>query len=157
MRSACSPGAPRARRQRHGRRRTVGAASAVPPPRGHGLGVRPSGLRGDPRGRLRCTSTVLATTMHSTADSAWSACERVRAGHARIHGVTDEGVPYRSPTRWNGYIWRRPRASSGPTSGLEQDRWPRGVAVMVRWRCGMGLAGHESTQPVGLGGCPRRS
>lgn len=85
-----------------------------------------------PRGRLQCTSTVLATTMHSTADSVWSACERVRAGHARIHGVTDEGVPYRSPTRWNGYIWRRPRASSGPTSGLEQDRWPRGVAVMVR-------------------------
>ncbi|WP_406189539.1 oxygenase MpaB family protein [[Kitasatospora] papulosa] len=46
-------------------------------------------------GRLQRTSTFLATTMRGTADSAWSARERVRAGHVRNHGVTDEGVPYR--------------------------------------------------------------
>ncbi|MFD9749021.1 oxygenase MpaB family protein [[Kitasatospora] papulosa] len=46
-------------------------------------------------GRLQRTSAFLATTRHGTADSAWSACERVRAGHARVHGVADEGVPYR--------------------------------------------------------------
>ncbi|MEU5805234.1 hypothetical protein ABZ773_32895 [Streptomyces sp. NPDC047804] len=33
--------------------------------------------------------------MRGTADSAWSARERVRAGHVRNHGVTDKGVPYR--------------------------------------------------------------
>ncbi|MFF1536445.1 oxygenase MpaB family protein [[Kitasatospora] papulosa] len=77
------------------RRRTVGPASAVSPPRGHSRGVRPSGLRGDLRGQLQRTSTFLTTTMRGTADSAWSARERVRAGHVRNHGVTDEGVPYR--------------------------------------------------------------
>ncbi|MFF4243232.1 oxygenase MpaB family protein [Streptomyces sp. NPDC001822] len=53
-----------------------------------------SGFRGDPWGRLQRTSTFLATTTYGTADSAQSACERVRAVHARIKGVTDEGVPY---------------------------------------------------------------
>lgn len=77
------------------RRRTVGPASAVSPPRGHSRGVRPSGLRGDLRGQLQRTSTFLTNTMRGTADSAWSARERVRAGHVRNHGVTDEGVPYR--------------------------------------------------------------
>ncbi|WP_329042395.1 DUF2236 domain-containing protein [Streptomyces sp. NBC_00178] len=55
-----------------------------------------SGFRGDPWGRLQRTSTFLATTTYGTADSAQAACERVRAVHARIRGVTDEGVPYRA-------------------------------------------------------------
>ncbi|MFJ8885713.1 oxygenase MpaB family protein [Streptomyces sp. NPDC102402] len=55
-----------------------------------------SGFRGDPWGRLQRTSTFLATTTYGTVSSARSACERVQGVHARIQGVTDEGVPYRA-------------------------------------------------------------
>ncbi|MEV6260078.1 oxygenase MpaB family protein [Streptomyces sp. NPDC051784] len=55
-----------------------------------------SGFRGDPWGRLQRTSTFLATTTYGTAEMARSACDRVKGVHARIHGVTDEGVPYRA-------------------------------------------------------------
>ncbi|MFE6887682.1 oxygenase MpaB family protein [Streptomyces sp. NPDC057694] len=53
-----------------------------------------SGYRGDPWGRLHRTSTFLATTTYGTADSARAACDRLNAVHARIRGVTDEGVAY---------------------------------------------------------------
>ncbi|WP_353946126.1 oxygenase MpaB family protein [Streptomyces sp. HUAS MG91] len=55
-----------------------------------------SGYRGDPWGRLHRTSTFLATTTYGTADSAQSACDRLNAVHARIQGVTDDGVAYRA-------------------------------------------------------------
>uniref|UniRef100_A0AAU1M2D8 DUF2236 domain-containing protein n=1 Tax=Streptomyces sp. NBC_00148 TaxID=2903626 RepID=A0AAU1M2D8_9ACTN len=55
-----------------------------------------SGFRGDPWGRLQRTSTFLATTTYGTAGSAQSACERVKGVHARIHGVTEEGLAYRA-------------------------------------------------------------
>ncbi|MEU6402487.1 oxygenase MpaB family protein [Streptomyces sp. NPDC046985] len=53
-----------------------------------------SGFRGDPWGRLQRTSTFLATTTYGTAENAQSACDRLNAVHARITGVTDEGVGY---------------------------------------------------------------
>ncbi|MGV9580356.1 hypothetical protein ACWDRZ_27330 [Streptomyces sp. NPDC003509] len=160
--------------------------------------------------------------MHGTADSAWPARERGRAGRARVHGMTDEGVPYRltppcahrvppsgrrchdeapplsrglprrrptfippirslsrpprpiswerdsrldgdaiQPPRGRQDVVRRPTGVRGEATTLLRQRLsqhrPRGVAAMVRRRCGKGLAGHESTQPVGLGGRPRRS
>ncbi|GAA5031941.1 oxygenase MpaB family protein [Streptomyces siamensis] len=53
-----------------------------------------SGYRGDPWGRLQRTSTFLATTTYGTADSAQEACDRVRAVHERVRGVTGEGMTY---------------------------------------------------------------
>ncbi|MGD1218481.1 oxygenase MpaB family protein [Streptomyces krungchingensis] len=53
-----------------------------------------SGYRGDPWGRLQRTSTFLATTTYGTADSAQEACDRVRAVHERVRGVTGEGMRY---------------------------------------------------------------
>ncbi|MFG2307273.1 oxygenase MpaB family protein [Streptomyces sp. NPDC048566] len=53
-----------------------------------------SGFRGDPWGRLQRTSTFLAVTTYGTAESAREACERVRAVHERVRGVTPRGVPY---------------------------------------------------------------
>ncbi|MEW2162772.1 oxygenase MpaB family protein [Streptomyces sp. NPDC007084] len=53
-----------------------------------------SGFRGDPWGRLQRTSTFLATTTYGTAESAQDACDRVRAVHERVRGVTSEGTPY---------------------------------------------------------------
>ncbi|MFB6772836.1 oxygenase MpaB family protein [Streptomyces sp. NPDC056337] len=53
-----------------------------------------SGFRGDPWGRLQRTSTFLAVTTYGTADSAREACERVRAVHERVRGVTAEGEEY---------------------------------------------------------------
>ncbi|MFI7350814.1 oxygenase MpaB family protein [Streptomyces sp. NPDC049936] len=53
-----------------------------------------SGFRGDPWGRLQRTSTFLAVTTYGTADSAQEACERVRAVHERVRGVTAEGEEY---------------------------------------------------------------
>ncbi|WP_409062241.1 oxygenase MpaB family protein [Streptomyces sp. SYP-A7185] len=55
-----------------------------------------SGFRGDPWGRLQRTSTFLATTTYGTAASAEAACERVKAVHARIQGVTEEGIAYQA-------------------------------------------------------------
>ncbi len=53
-----------------------------------------SGYRGDPWGRLARTSTFLATTTFGTADDAAQAVAVVRAVHARIRGVTSDGLPY---------------------------------------------------------------
>ncbi|MFE4696116.1 oxygenase MpaB family protein [Streptomyces sp. NPDC056738] len=53
-----------------------------------------SGFRGDPWGRLQRTSTFLAVTTYGTAESAQDACERVRAVHERVRGVTPDGQKY---------------------------------------------------------------
>ncbi|MFD8738751.1 oxygenase MpaB family protein [Streptomyces sp. NPDC059618] len=53
-----------------------------------------SGFRGDPWGRLQRTSTFLAVTTYGTAGSAQEACDRVRAVHQRVRGVTSDGTPY---------------------------------------------------------------
>lgn len=55
-----------------------------------------SGFRGDPWGRLQRTSTFLATTTYGTAAHAQQACDRVRAVHERVRGVTDLGEVYRA-------------------------------------------------------------
>ncbi|MDF6066682.1 oxygenase MpaB family protein [Streptomyces sp. NPDC052071] len=90
-----APGAPCAQRQRH----FVGGLSALllqsPHPEAIVAVSAHPGSGATSGGQLQRTSTFLTTTMRGTADSAWSARERVRAGHVRNHGVTDEGVPYR--------------------------------------------------------------
>jgi uncharacterized protein (DUF2236 family) len=53
-----------------------------------------SGFRGDPWGRLQRTSTFLAVTTYGTAESAQEACDRVRAVHERVRGVTSDGTAY---------------------------------------------------------------
>nr|UYZ50085.1 hypothetical protein [Streptomyces mirabilis] len=64
-----------------------------------------SGFRGDPWGRLQRTSTFLAVTTYGTADSAQEACDRVRAVHERVRGVTGEGTPYHaSDPRLLGWV-----------------------------------------------------
>lgn len=64
-----------------------------------------SGYRGDPWGRLQRTSTFLAVTTYGTADSAREACDRVRAVHERVRGVTGEGTPYHaSDPRLLGWV-----------------------------------------------------
>ncbi|MFB6678261.1 oxygenase MpaB family protein [Streptomyces sp. NPDC056390] len=53
-----------------------------------------SGFRGDPWGRLQRTSTFLAMTTYGPAEGAQEACDRVRAVHARVRGVTADGEAY---------------------------------------------------------------
>lgn len=53
-----------------------------------------SAFREDPWGRLAQTSTFLATTVFGTADDAQAAIDAVRTIHARVRGVSPEGVPY---------------------------------------------------------------
>lgn len=53
-----------------------------------------SGFRADPWGRLSRTSTFLAVTVFGTADDAQAAVDAVRTIHARIRGVTDDGIAY---------------------------------------------------------------
>lgn len=55
-----------------------------------------SGYRGDPWGRLQRTSTFLAFTTFGTAEDAQAAVDGVRAVHARVHGRTPDGEPYRA-------------------------------------------------------------
>ena len=54
-----------------------------------------SGYRGDMWGRLARTSTFLAVTTFGVERHAEQAVAAVRTIHDRLHGVTDEGVPYR--------------------------------------------------------------
>lgn len=54
-----------------------------------------SGYRGDMWGRLARTSTFLAVTTFGAARHAEQAVNAVRTIHDRLHGVTDEGIPYR--------------------------------------------------------------
>ncbi|MEU0675825.1 oxygenase MpaB family protein [Streptomyces sp. NPDC006172] len=64
-----------------------------------------SGFRGDPWGRLQRTSTFLATTTYGTAEHAQQACDRVRAVHERVRGVTDLGEEYHaSDPRLLGWV-----------------------------------------------------
>ncbi|MFJ9738347.1 oxygenase MpaB family protein [Streptomyces sp. NPDC101166] len=64
-----------------------------------------SGFRGDPWGRLQRTSTFLATTTYGTAEHAQQACDRVRAVHERVSGVTDTGEEYHaSDPRLLGWV-----------------------------------------------------
>jgi uncharacterized protein (DUF2236 family) len=53
-----------------------------------------SGFRGDPWGRLQRTSTFLAVTTYGPAVSAQEACDRVRAVHERVRGITADGLAY---------------------------------------------------------------
>lgn len=53
-----------------------------------------SAFRDDPWGRLASTSTFLATTVFGTADDAQAAVDAVRTIHARVRGVTPDGIAY---------------------------------------------------------------
>lgn len=53
-----------------------------------------SDFRTDPWGRLAGTSTFLATTVFGTAEDAQAAVDAVRTMHARVRGVTPDGIAY---------------------------------------------------------------
>ncbi|MFC8230325.1 oxygenase MpaB family protein [Streptomyces sp. NPDC057287] len=116
-----------------------------------------SGFRGDPWGRLQRTSTFLATTTYGTADSARSACERVKGVHARIQGVTDEGVPYRASDphllEWvhvaetGSFLWAHQRFGVRPLTECECSRY---VAEMARIAEALGVVSPpRSVQELG--------
>ncbi len=84
-----------------------------------------SGFRGDPWGRLQRTSTFLAVTTYGTAASAQEACDRVRAVHERVRGVT--GEERRTTPRTRG-------CSAGSTSRRRTTSCAR-TSVTVYARC----------------------
>ncbi|MFJ4840826.1 oxygenase MpaB family protein [Streptomyces sp. NPDC088746] len=115
-----------------------------------------SGFRGDPWGRLQRTSTFLATTTYGTAEHAESACERVRGVHARIRGVTDEGVPYRASDphllEWvhvaetESFLGAHQRFGARPLTECECSRY---VAEMARVAEALGvISPPRSTQAL---------
>ena len=53
-----------------------------------------SGHRGDPWGRLRPTSTFLATTTFGTLEAAESLIEAIRGTHERVRGRAPDGRGY---------------------------------------------------------------
>src|SRR6478736_5149890 len=52
-----------------------------------------SDYRGDPWGRLQCTSKFLAVTTFGPAGDAQRAVDKVRGIHRRVHGVAPDGTP----------------------------------------------------------------
>lgn len=101
-----------------------------------------SGFRGDPWGRLQRTSTFLATTTFGVADDAQAAVDQVRAIHARISGVTPDGVPYAASDphllRWvhvaevDSFLAAHQRYGAHPLDSGECDRYVAEVAVVGR-------------------------
>jgi uncharacterized protein (DUF2236 family) len=101
-----------------------------------------SGYRGDPWGRLARTSTFLATTTFGTADDAAQAVAVVRAVHARIRGVTAEGVPYEASDphllRWvhvaeaHSFLAAHQRYGADPLDAAGCDEYVEQTAVVGR-------------------------
>jgi uncharacterized protein (DUF2236 family) len=99
-----------------------------------------SGYRGDPWGRLARTSTFLATTTFGTADDAAQAVAVVRAVHARIEGVTAEGLPYAASDphllRWvhvaeaHSFLGAHQRYGARPLDAAGCDEYVRQSAVV---------------------------
>jgi uncharacterized protein (DUF2236 family) len=55
-----------------------------------------SRYRDDPLGRVRQTAHFIGLTTYGSRDEALAAIERVRTIHEYVHGVADDGVPYRA-------------------------------------------------------------
>jgi len=56
-----------------------------------------SRYRDDALGRLEQTATFIGTTTYGSAADAAAIIERVRAAHASVRGVSDDGRPYAAP------------------------------------------------------------
>ena len=101
-----------------------------------------SGYRGDPWGRLQRTSTFLATTTFGLAEDAEAAVATVRRIHARVKGVTDDGVPYAASDphllRWvhvtevDSFLTAYQRYGAAPLDQAGRDRYVAEVAVVSR-------------------------
>ncbi|MFF2503830.1 oxygenase MpaB family protein [Streptomyces sp. NPDC058067] len=101
-----------------------------------------SGFRGDPWGRLQRTSTFLAMTTYGPATGAQEACDRVRAVHARVRGVTAEGKPYRAADPhlfgWvhiaevDSFLRAHQRYGAHPLTGDEYDGYVADTARVAR-------------------------
>ncbi len=101
-----------------------------------------SGFRGDPWGRLQRTSTFLATTTFGTAEGAQAAVDQVRAIHARVNGVTPDGVPYAASDphllAWvhvaevDSFLAAHQRYGAQPLDHDECDEYVAQVAVVSR-------------------------
>ena len=101
-----------------------------------------SGYRGDPWGRLARTSTFLATTTFGTADDAAQAVAVVRAVHARVRGVSAEGVPYEASDphllRWvhiaeaHSFLAAHQRYGAEPLDAAGCDEYVEQTAVVGR-------------------------
>ncbi|MFF2364440.1 oxygenase MpaB family protein [Streptomyces sp. NPDC058122] len=105
-----------------------------------------SGFRGDPWGRLQRTSTFLAVTTYGTAESAQDACDRVRAVHERVRGVTPEGIRYHAADPhllgWvhvaevDSFLRAHQRYGARPLSGADRDAY---VADTARVAAALGV------------------
>ena len=101
-----------------------------------------SGFRGDPWGRLQRTSSFLATTTFGVADDAQAVVDHVRAIHARVKGVTSDGVPYAASDphllRWvhvaevDSFLAAHQRYGAKPLDAAGCDRYVADVAVVGR-------------------------
>ena len=101
-----------------------------------------SGFRSDPWGRLQRTSTFLATTTFGVADDAQAAVDQVCAIHARIKGVTSDGVPYSASDphllRWvhvaevDSFLATHQRYGANPLDAAGCDQYVAEVAVVGR-------------------------
>jgi uncharacterized protein (DUF2236 family) len=101
-----------------------------------------SGFRGDPWGRLQRTSTFLATTTFGVAADAQAAVDQVRAIHARISGVSADGVPYAASDphllRWvhvaeaDSFLTAHQRYGARPLDPAGCDQYVAEVAVVGR-------------------------
>ncbi len=101
-----------------------------------------SGFRGDPWGRLQRTSTFLATTTFGVVADAQAAVDQVRAIHARISGVSADGVPYAASDphllRWvhvaeaDSFLTAHQRYGARPLDPDGCDQYVAEVAVVGR-------------------------
>jgi len=101
-----------------------------------------SGFRGDPWGRLQRTSTFLATTTFGVVADAQAAVDQVRAIHARISGVSADGVPYAASDphllRWvhvaeaDSFLTAHQRYGARPLDPAGCDQYVAEVAVVGR-------------------------
>ncbi|MET8856559.1 oxygenase MpaB family protein [Streptomyces sp. NPDC004579] len=111
-----------------------------------------SGFRGDPWGRLQRTSTFLAVTTYGTAESAQDACDRVRAVHERVRGVTPEGIRYHAADPhllcWvhvaevDSFLRAHQRYGARPLSAADRDAY---VADTARVAAALGVLDPPTT------------
>jgi uncharacterized protein (DUF2236 family) len=106
-----------------------------------------SGYRKDPFGRLQRTAEFIAATTYGGEDLAASHVRHVRSVHARVVGMTEDGVPYEASdppllryvhvTECFAFLRAHQRYSGTPILTSEKNRYLREMAV-VAGRLGAG-------------------
>jgi uncharacterized protein (DUF2236 family) len=101
-----------------------------------------SGYRGDPWGRLRRTSYFLAITTYGAIPDAEEAIARVKAVHARVQGISPDGVKYRASDphllKWvhvaevDSFLAAHQRYGVQPLDPTEQDLYVEDAALVAR-------------------------